>query len=421
MNGIERINPAATGNVPNRRARMWGMRPCGKSRSRFPVRLTLGVGTLLAVLTSCGVLSSPAETENVILVVGDGMGVAQRDAIQLASVGTGETLVMDSLPHAGMVGTNPAGGPVTDSAAAATAMASGVKTYNGRIGLDANGDPVPTVLERAKAAEKATGLVTTSSVTDATPAAFAAHVGDRDQERTIAREYLEESEPDVMLGGGRGYWTSAEGDPQDLTDRAREQGYAYATDPGSLESAAGPKLLGLFAEEEMYEAGSEESGGSYEPSVPLPEMAQKAIQVLDEDPEGFFLLIEEEAIDSMGHARNATQMLKAGAALDETVEVAKNFAEEDGRTLLIVVGDHECCGLTVEQPGEGGTEAAEDGPYPAGGTGGSFVIDHGASYHTAVDVPLTAMGPGAERLTGTYENTLIHDVMVQSMGLDISD
>ena len=378
------------------------------------------LGALSAVLIGCGAPSGSGEARNVILVVGDGMGLAQRDAIQLASVGGDKTLVMDSLPHVGLVATDSAdpSHPVTDSAAAATAMASGVKTYNGRVGVDTTNNAVPTVLERAKAAGKAVGLVTTSSVTDATPAAFAAHTDDRSQQHRIARQYLQQSNPDVILGGGHRFWVPAEG--EDLTKSAQEEGYAYVTDRAALDSAAGPRLLGLFAGGKLYRSAPE-GGGSYDPDIPLPEMTRKAIEVLADDPDGFFLLVEEEAIDSMGHAGNATLMLKAGKALDQTVEIAKDFAGENGSTLLIVVGDHECCGLTIEEPKEGEAEEGEVGPFSAANSDERFVLDHSTSEHTAVDVPLTAMGPGAELLDGVYENTFIYEVMVQSMGLDGAD
>jgi alkaline phosphatase len=382
---------------------------------------TACLGALFVLFVGCSDSSDLEEAKNVILVVGDGMGATQREAIELASEGAYGTLVMDSLPHAGLVGTNSANTdqPVTDSAAAATAMASGVKTYNGRVGVDTRNAAVPTVLERAKDAGKAVGIVTTSSVTDATPAAFAAHVDDRSQQQQIARQYLQESEPDVILGGGRRFWMlTEEEDSEDLTKRAREQGYAYLTDRSGLNSASGQRLLGLFADGAMYEDAPEGQGGSYEPAVPLREMTQKAIEVLSEDPDGFFLLVEEEAIDAMGHDGNGTLMLKAGRALDQTVEIAKNFAEENGETLLIVVGDHECCGLAIEKPEEGGKAGpGEDGPFPVADSDQMFLLDNSTSGHTAVDVPLTAMGPGAERLDGSYENTFIHEVMVQSMGL----
>lgn len=373
------------------------------------------------MLAGCGTRSDPPEAKNTILVVGDGMGAAQREAIELAGAGAYGTLVMDSLPHAGLVGTNSANAdqPVTDSAAAATAMASGAKTYNGRVGVDTRNVALPTVLERAKHAGKAVGLVTTSTVTDATPAAFAAHLDDRSEERQIAQQYLEESRPDVILGGGRKVWAPAgQENAEDLTRRAREQGYAYATDRPSLDFASGPRLLGPFAEGAMHEAAPEGEGESYEPAVSLPEMTEKAIEVLSEDSEGFFLLVEEEAIDSMGHVGNGTLMLEAGGALDQSVKIAKDFAEENGETLLIVVGDHECCGLAIEQPEKGGEAGpGEDGPFPVADSERRFLLDNSTSGHTAVDVPLTAAGPGAERLDGTYENTFIHEAMVQSMGL----
>lgn len=394
------------------------------SVNRFLGRLAVtSLVALCAVLTGCGG-SGSGEAENVILIVGDGMGAAQREAIQLASVGSYENLAMDGLPYAGLVGTNSANTntPVTDSAAAGTAMASGVKTYNGRVGLDTDKNPVPTMLERAKASGKAVGIVTTSSVTDATPAAFAAHVENRSQQRLIARQYLQDSKLDVILGGGRGLWGPTEQDPRDFTERAREQGYTYVTGRAGLGSATGPKLLGLFAEGEMYEAAPEGKGASYEPAVPLAEMTEKAIEILSKNPEGFFLLVEEEAIDEMGHAANATQMLEAGKALDRTVKTAKQFAEQNEATLLIVVGDHECCGLSVEKPDKGGRAGeGEDGPFSVANSDQKFVLDYSTSDHTATMVPLTAMGPASERLTGTYENTFIHDVTMQSMGLDTAD
>jgi alkaline phosphatase len=130
-------------------------------------------------------------------------------------------------------------------------------------------------------------------------------------------------------------------------------------------------------------------------------------------------VVEEEAIDSMGHRGNWSLMLEAGMALNQSVKIAKDFAEENGDTLLIVVGDHETGGLSVEQPEEGGRAGeGEAGPFTVANSDQKFVLDNSTGGHTAVDVPLTAMGPGAQRLDGIYENTFIHKVMLQSMGLD---
>jgi len=138
---------------------------------------------------------STGKAKNAIFMMGDGMGQAHRDAIQLATVGAYDRLAMDRLPVEGMVGTNSADPEtfVTDSAAAATSLATGVKTYNGAIGVDAEGREIRNIVEEAKAAGKSVGLVTTSQVTDASPAGFAAHVEDRDQQSVIARQYIEDA------------------------------------------------------------------------------------------------------------------------------------------------------------------------------------------------------------------------------------
>src|SRR4051794_13127516 len=144
------------------------------------------------------------QARNVIFIQGDGMGIAHRELIRLATKGQNGELAMNTMKYAGFVETDSADPDeaVTDSAAAATAYATGVRTYNGAVGVDRNGKPVRNLLEEARAAGKATGLVTTSQVTDATPAAFGSHVADRSDQSEIARQYLEQTKPDVILGGG---------------------------------------------------------------------------------------------------------------------------------------------------------------------------------------------------------------------------
>ena len=198
-----------------------------------------------------------------------------------------------------------------------------------------------TLLEDARRAGKATGLVTTSQVTDATPAAYAAHVSDRAQQSEIARQFLESSKPDVILGGGEDFWFPAgnagrparppghrpdrgeQGHRGNLVERAQRLGYHYVSTRDGLRKANGRKVLGLFANEEMFEHREEGHGDLYDPLVPLPEMAAKALDVLSADRDGLFVLIEEEAIDEMAHENNAGLMIKSGAALDKTVGVAR--------------------------------------------------------------------------------------------------
>ncbi|MGG3772568.1 alkaline phosphatase [Heyndrickxia faecalis] len=382
--------------------------------------------------------ATSAKTKNVILFVGDGMGAAQRDAIRLASTGLSGDLEMNKMPYTGVVHTSSTS-VVTDSAAAATAMASGVKTYNGAIGADANKVSKRTVLEEAKQAGKSTGLVTTSQITDATPAAFGAHVENRSEQNKIAKQYLKNSKVDVLLGGGEDYWypqgtqgaykdhpakdtsEASKGTEGNLVDEAKRLGYQYVSDASGLKKAGGNKLLGLFANEEMFEQREEGQGDQYDPVVSLPEMTKKAISTLSKNKNGFFLMVEEEAIDEMAHENNASQLIKAGRQLDHAVKVAKDYAKKHPDTLVLVLADHDCGGMTVEsadnsdESGDGISK--EDGPFQVAGSSAQFVVDWTTSGHTAADIPLTATGSGASLFEGTYENTYIHDALLRAMGL----
>lgn len=377
-----------------------------------------------------------------MLFIGDGMGQAQRDAVRLASVGLEGDLAMNSLPYSGSMSTSPADPQrtVTDSAAGATAIASGVKTYNGAVGVGPDRARIGTLLEEARDAGKATGLVTTDRITGATPAAFAAHVPDRGDQREIARQYVEESRPDVILGGGENQWYPAGeegafpnepsedgendggGTQDDLVEKARQSGYRYVSNGGDLEAAEGPRILGLFANETMFRQNPEGEGDAYDPAIPLEQMTRKALDTLSEDPEGFFLMVEEEAIDEMAHNNNTPLMIEAGRQLDRAVTVAKDFAERSPDTLVIIAADHECGGLTIEDADEGDSPdesgdgtSREDEPVRVTGSDRVFVADWTTTQHTGANVPVTATGPGAERLAGVYENTHLYEVMAGAL------
>ena len=154
--------------------------------------------------------------------------------VRATTVGREGRLSMDRLPYAGRVRTTNVDGSTTDSAAAATAFATAKKTVNGAVAVDREGRRLESLLDLARRAGKSTGLVTTSTVTDATPAAFGASVRDRDQQSEIARQYLEESRPNVILGGGRDVWSGA------LLGRARQLGYRYVTSGRQRSRAATP-------------------------------------------------------------------------------------------------------------------------------------------------------------------------------------
>jgi alkaline phosphatase len=385
---------------------------------------------------------APAQAgKSVIFVNGDGMATAQREAGRLSIAGLDGELEMDKLPTAGLLTTDsrdPAAF-VTDSAAAATAWSTGQKTYNGAISVDVNKAPLEIIGTRAEAAGKATGLVTTAQVTDASPAAFFSRTPDRKGQDEIARQYLDESKPDVILGGGEDWWyptgtagtfpdtpvedptEASKGTKGNLVDHAKSLGYAYAGDAQTLQQASGPKLLGLFANEELFQQKPEGQGDVYAPVVDLPTMTRKALDTLSPSPQGFFLFVEEEAIDEFAHNNNGPKVLQAMQQLDSTVALLRQYVAQHPDTLLVVTGDHECGGLTVEgvdAEDETGTgESLEDGPFPIKGSDKQFVMDWTTEEHTDVPVPVTAEGPGAGTLTGEHPNTYVHDVLGRALGL----
>ena len=412
---------------------------------RWPLAIAVGTLSATMALTAAGVSTAAAadddvrgrgvrdqgRAQNVILFIGDGMGVAQRNAGTLATVGLDGELIMDSLPYAGLVKTDSADPDnfITDSAAAATSYATGVKTYNGAIGLDAEGNEVETLIEQAEAAGLSTGLVTSGEITDASTAAFGAHVEDRYMQTEIARQYIEETGIDVLLGGGEDFWYPAgnpgqieggnsQSDQGNLVEQAQELGYEYVSDAEGLAAAEGDQLLGLFANRTMF-VSEPEPVGINERRVPLQEMTDKAVEILSQNNKGFFLVVEEEATDEQAHANNAEMTIEAVQLMDEAVAVAKGFAEQRNDTLLITTADHETGGMAIEDTGtrdESGTEpSTEDGPFDVADSDFDFMVDWTTTGHTNVDVPLTAMGPGSERLTGYYENTFVHHVMLESL------
>jgi alkaline phosphatase len=359
----------------------------------------------------------PPRAHSVILFIGDGMGAGQRMAARWFSVGPDGQLGMDALPVQGRARTLSIGGVVTDSAAAATALATGVKTRNGSISMDPNRVSLTTLLELAKADGKAVGLVSTVQLTSATPASFAAHVPSRSETQAIAVQ-LVDAGIELLLGGGEEDFLPSGSpgacglagrrtDGRDLAEAARQGGVTLlcdAQDLAQVESQSASRVLGLFARAEMPQP--------YAPS--LAEMTRVAIEILSRDPSGFFLMIEEGQIDWACHDNDARAAMNLTLELDRAVDVAVEYVESVAGTLLIVTGDHETGGLSV-LTGEGGS-SHKDGRFQTP-TGEAFYVNWDEGGHTAADVPVSAVGPGADLLAGIYENTWVFDVMIQALGL----
>ncbi len=296
------------------------------------------------------------EPPNVILMIPDGFGPASvtmaRDYLRWRD-GTTE-LPYDSL-HVGSARTFSTTSYITDSAAGGTALATGVKTYNGAISVDTTKRPVGTLLEGAERRGMATGLVVTSRITHATPAVFSAHVPDRDQENKIAQQQLNQ-DIEVLLGGGKRHFVpgsasnSARNDDKNLLSTARQKGYQVVETPDALAQVDDSPLLGLFSNSHMaYEIDRSDE----QPS--LAAMTETAIDVLSQKEDGYFLMVEGSRIDHAGHGNDAATHLHDILAFNDAVETALDAAQNDPNTLVVIVSDHETGGLTLgrNRDGEG--------------------------------------------------------------------
>ncbi|MEM8559275.1 MAG: alkaline phosphatase [Bacteroidota bacterium] len=303
---------------------------------------------------------SSATPRNLIVLIPDGFGpTSQTMAREYLREIEGRELVLDRI-LTGAVRTYASDSRVTDSAASATAYASGIKTYNGAVGVDTMRAPVATLLEAAEARGMATGLVATSRITHATPASFSAHVPQRGMEDEIAAQMLEQG-IEVILGGGRPNFLPTDNatgfagrrtDGRDLVAVARERGYTVALDRAGFNAFSAvplgsddtaPPVLGLFADSHLaYEIDRDPE---VEPS--LAEMTTFALAHLSRDPDGFFLMVEGSRIDHAGHGNDPVGHLHDILAFDDAVAEALAFAEADGETLIVVMADHETGGLSL--------------------------------------------------------------------------
>ncbi len=341
---------------------------------------------------------SQSGVKNIILLIGDGMGNSTISAARIRKGGVAGSLHMDRMSVAGFVRTSAANALIPDSAAAATALATGFKTKNGVIGLIPDGKKVQSITEAAMAKGLAAGLVATSSLTHATPAAFGSHVASRREDFAIAEGFLV-NKIDILLGGGRGYFLpkSREGgrrtDERDLLREAEEAGYSLCRTKEELAAAPRGKILGLFADVHMT---------TKPPEPTLAEMTSAAIERLAERPAGFFLMVEGSQIDWGAHDNDLEITLKQILDFDEAVAAALAFAEKDEKTLVVVTADHETGGLVIN-----------DGTMD----GSKITVVWGSKGHNAATVPLFAFGPGAEKLTGFRENTDIPKTFARLLGI----
>ncbi|SIT88544.1 alkaline phosphatase [Edaphobacillus lindanitolerans] len=443
----------------------------------LPVALAAAV---IAGVTGVAVTSGKSketgqeEVKNVIFLIGDGMGTSYLSAYR-SMKDDPKTKKMEPtefdpyLIGQQMTYPDDPKESITDSAAAATAMSSGVKTYNNAIAVDNDKSEVKTILEAAKEKGKSTGLVATSEITHATPASFGAHDPSRKNMEAIADDYYDEliggeHKVDVLLGGGLDLLKRED---RDLTKEFEQDGYTYVTDrKGMLDHKKG-KLLGLFAPGGMPKMIDRED------SIPsLEEMTRTAIKTLQKNKDGFFLMVEGSQIDWAGHDNDIVGSMSEMEDFEKAFRAAVEFAEQDGQTLVIATADHSTGGLSVGANDEyrwsgeplkaakrtpdfmaaeiaGGADAAkvlkqyvdlpltkdEVGSVRQAAAGGdATAIDDaierifdersGTGWttggHTGEDVPVYAYGPQSSRFSGLLDNTDHARILFELLKTDVT-
>jgi alkaline phosphatase len=353
------------------------------------------LSSVIIISGSSGKISAPAgkiatRPVNIILFIGDGMGPAQLTAgITVCD----HTLVIEYFPYSGFCKTSSYDKYVTDSAAAGTAIASGTKTKNGMIGMGPDSISVKSIMEVAHNNGLATGLVSTSSITHATPASFVAHNSGRGNYEDIAKDFLNGT-IDVFIGGGIDHFRNRK-DGVDLTAKLKDQGYNVAFTIDELQKANSAKVAGLLSKEHMEKPIDGRAGK-------LAIMTEKAIESLRKNKKGFVLMVEGSQIDFAGHGKDIDWLVSEVLDMDAAVGKAYEFAKENGNTLIVVTADHETGGLTL--PGGDIKEHKVNSNFASGS-------------HTAVIVPVLSYGPGAERFSGIHENTFFYNEFIDLLKL----
>lgn len=354
---------------------------------------------ILTLLPSCNnkkeEIQEQPKAMNVIYMIGDGMALPQVYAAMLASH---EKMTFSQFPYIGVVDTHSASNDITDSAAAGTALASDHKTNNAMLGVNPDSIPVKTVLEVMAEQGKETGIVVSSYVTHATPAAFYAKVPHRKQYEDIAVQMAENPYLNLIIGGGMKHFNQRK-DSLDLVARMEnELGWKVYDTLDNIDITC--KKYAVMANDNHMPPAAER--GDF-----LPRAVKTALKTLDSAENGFFLMVEGSQVDFACHGNDSTWMMDEMLDFDYAIKVALDYAKEKGNTLVVVTADHETGGLTLPDP---------QGKYT------NVVFNYSTGSHTCLPVLVYAYGPGAEQFTGWMQNTELKGKILNACGYEnISD
>lgn len=351
----------------------------------YEVALSVNDGTADSDIDVVIITALP-NAKNIVLLIGDGMGFEQVRAAGMYANGVAGSLSFEKFPYQGFVNTLNAENAITDSGAAATAMATGIKVSNTVISMaiPGNGIELMTIFEVAKSLGASIGLVTTTTISHATPAAFGAHETSRNNYPEIILDYLTGSQPNVLFGGGEFI------DP----DTSRNAGYTVVEDDDSLNSINTDfenMVWGQFGETHMpYEL---DGLGIY---PHLSDLARTALDIVDNDPDGFILVIEGGRIDHAGHSNDIQRSVLETIEFSNTAKVVMDWARNRNDTLVIVTADHETGGLQI-------LDNNGKSQFPS--------VTWSTTGHTDFDVPIYAWGVNAHMVNGHIDNTDIYTLM----------
>lgn len=319
------------------------------------------------------------KVKNVILMIGDGMSLMDVYAAWVCNRGR---LWLDNAQYIGLSATHCTDKLITDSGAGGTALATGHKTKYHAVGVDPEGKPLTTIIDLAKRKDKDAGIAVTCRLWDATPADFCCHNINRDNEQEIVADYPT-SGVDFAFGGGAKYFTNRK-DGRNIFEELKNQGYYIARTWEELEKRESGKVFCV----------------PYEVDTPLPDergdllarATMKGISLMNQNKNGFFMMVEGSQLDDYGHFNQLDMLMKELHDFDRTIGEVMKWAAKDGETLVVVTADHETGGLTLH----GGDLAT-----------GRIEAKFASTGHTGVMVPVYAFGPGAEEFTGFMDNTEI--------------